>query len=113
MSYYLKAILLEDCNYSIAASKMINEMKINNDMIIVTNHNKHIYKTEHINTFPQLYLQKYNTKGSQLLGGYDDLKYTVDMFKGKPYDISKVEQFMNKYKWSKKATLRLIEIINL
>lgn len=112
MSYYIKAIILENCPYSNAATKIINENKINNDMIIVTNINKQIYKTDKINTFPQIYLQKYNSNGSQLLGGYDDLKYSMDIFKNKKYDESNVNIFMNKYKWSKKATLRLIELLN-
>jgi glutaredoxin len=111
-NYYIKAVLLENCSYSNKADKLLKEHNIKYTRIDVDSNSKDNYKTSLITTFPQIYLCKNNTLGSQLLGGYDDLSYFIDTFK-KPYlDNNKTTEFMNKYKWSKKGTLKLIQIIN-
>ena len=110
--YYIKAILLQNCPYSDAAKELLDNFKIENKKIIVDFNNKYIHKNENIDTFPQIYLNKYNSNGNLLLGGYDDLKKFIDNFKNKKYSNDKVNQFINEYKWSKKATLRLIQLIN-
>lgn len=74
--------------------------------------NKDIYKSEYIATFPQIYLNKYNTKGNLLLGGYDDLNNFIITFRGNKLNDRDIDIFMNKYNWSKKATLRMIQLIN-
>lgn len=109
--YYLKAILLEGCPYSNAANDLIKINNIPSDIITVNNINKNQFKTNLINTFPQIYLCKSNNKGTQLLGGYDDLNDFISKFKGK-YNENLIHEFMGKYSWSKKATLRMIQLIN-
>jgi hypothetical protein len=110
--YHIKAILLMNCPYSEAASELINLYKIPNKTTWVNQNNKENFKTELINTFPQIYLNKYNTNNNLLLGGYDDLKSFIDIFKNKPLSDNDINKFMMKYKWSKKATLRFIQLIN-
>ena len=110
--YYLKAIILENCPYSINANKLIDIHKIPSKIINVNNENKHIYKTDIYDTFPQIYLEKNGKLGSLLLGGYNNLYDFIMTFKGTQYSTENVNEFMNKSNWSKKATLRLIQLIN-
>ena len=112
MSYYIKAILLDNCGFSIAAHDLLKLHSINCEIINVNASNKLEYKTDQINTFPQIYLCKYNTVGSLLLGGYEDLANCISTFKGNTLNDENNNKFMAKYKWSKKATLRLIQLIN-
>ncbi len=112
-NYYIKAVILDSCPYSIAAKKLIENNNINNEMIIIDSSNKENYKTELISTFPQIYLERKHRKGSLLLGGYSDLKSFFDKFKSQKLNDNNVKEFCNKYNWSKKATLRFIELINL
>ena len=111
--YYLKAIMLDNCPYSINANNLIDIHKIRSKIINVNNENKHIYKTDTYDTFPQIYLEKDGKPGSLLLGGYNNLYDFIMNFKGKKYSEENVKEFMDKSKWSKKATLRLIQLINL
>lgn len=111
-NYYLQIISLDNCSYSKAATELVKNFKISNEIINVNQNNKQNFKTNIINTFPQVYLKKYNKKGSLLLGGYTDLESTINNFKSVKYNNEKINNFMNKYKWSKKATLRLIQLIN-
>jgi hypothetical protein len=112
-NYYLQNIILKDCPYGIATIELLKQNNIKNKIITVTDKNKYNYKTEKINTFPQIYLKRYNSKGSLLLGGYSDLNSFLNKFKFKEYSKKNVDEFIdeNKY-WSKKATLRLIELVN-
>ena len=112
-NYYIKVISLEGCPYSINLEKLIEENKIINKKIIKINHNnKNLYKSDLINTFPQVYLKKYNSKGNLLLGGYEDFNNFIKNFKNNNLDLTKINNFMKIKKWSKKATLRLIQLIN-
>jgi glutaredoxin len=111
-NYFLKVILLDSCSYSNAAVELLKSHNIEFDKVIVSNENKVIFKSNRINTFPQIYLCKNNNNGTQLLGGYDDLVKFVNMFKGKSYNETLLNDFMRESSWSKKATLRLIQIIN-
>lgn len=111
-NYYIKAILLDNCPYSINAKKILAINNIQTIIINVNNKNKNEYKTNLISTFPQIYLCKTGNNGTQLLGGYDDLSNFIFNFKGKKYNEQNVNNFINKYSWSKKATLRMIQIIN-
>lgn len=110
--YYIKAILLTNCPYSEAAFQLINTHKLPNKVTWVNQDNKNNYKTEFISTFPQIYLSKYNNNNNLLLGGYDDFKSFIDTFKSKSLSDDNINKFMTKYKWSRKATLRLIQLIN-
>lgn len=108
--YYLYIITLEDCPYSIAALKLLDSLNIEYKHLIVNRINKEKYKTEEINTFPQIYLVKDDKK--LLLGGYSDLKEFIDKFINQIYNKETFLKFQQKYKlWNKKLILRLLEII--
>ena len=111
-NYYINAILLDGCPYSNAANDLLKNNNIQCDILKVSQDEKYKYKTEHHTTFPQIYLKKYGTQGSLLLGGYDDLNEFINTFKSRKFVDNNVNQFMNKYNWSKKATLRMIQLIN-
>ena len=111
--YFVKAILLDGCPYSQSAHQLLKIHNIPSKIITVNQDNKAIYKTENINTFPQIYLNKYNSKGSLLLGGNDELSDFITNFKGHKYSEENVEKYMRKHNWSKKAILRLIQLINV
>ena len=83
--YYLKAIILQGCPYSNNAVKLLKEHKIISDIEYITYNNKELYKTDKIQTFPQIYLKKYNSKGNLLLGGYNDLNNFISTFKNTTY----------------------------
>jgi len=112
MTYYIYNIGLKNCSYSVFAIELLKIHNIPHENIIINYDEKKLYKNNIIDTFPQIYLKRYGKNGSLLLGGYDDLKFTIENFKKQEYDKNKVESFMIKYKWSKKATLRLIELLN-
>ena len=112
-NYYLYCVILEDCPFSIEAKKLLDSHnKFKKEINIIKYNDKEKYKTELINTFPQIYLKKYGSKGSQLIGGYTDIQYIFNKFYGK-YNNNEVESFLtNNKSWSKKGFLRLIELIN-
>lgn len=111
--YYIKAVLLENCPFSSNALSLISSNKIPSEVIEVNHDNKNNYKSANISTFPQIYLNKKNSRGSLLLGGYDDLYKFISTFKNQPISEPNIQDFMKTYKWAKKPTLRLIELINL
>jgi len=111
-SYYINAIILNNCPYSLNAQRLLKNNNINHKIINVDNNNKNNYKTDKINTFPQIYLKHKNREGSILLGGYTELNNFINEFKNTKYNIDKINYFINKNNWNKKATLRLIELIN-
>jgi glutaredoxin len=110
--YSLKMILLEGCPYSISASKLLKSFNIKNNEIWINQENKEKYKTDKISTFPQIYLTKKNKIGNLLIGGYSDLKYLFDLVYKKNYNSETVNIIRNKYNYSKKTTLRVIQLIN-
>ena len=109
-NYYLHAILLKDCPYSNKAHDLIKKYKIKNTINIVDESNKEKFKMENYFTYPQIFLKKDESNSSLFLGGYSDLNNFIDTFKNKYNDID-VRVIQDKYKWSKKAVLRLIELI--
>jgi glutaredoxin len=111
-NYYIKAVLLENCSYSKKASNLLKEHNIEHIQVDVDTNTKDNYKTPLINTFPQIYLCKHNTLGTQLLGGYNDLASFIKNFKKSELDSNKIREFMKQYNWSRRGTLRLIQIIN-
>jgi hypothetical protein len=110
--YYLKAIILQGCPYSNNAVKLLKEHKIISDIEYITYNNKELYKTDKIQTFPQIYLKKYNSNQHLLLGGHDDLSNFISTFLSQKLTAINLDTFNRKYNWSKKATLRLIQLIN-
>jgi len=111
--YYLHLVLLEDCPYSNSAADLINNYNIKNvEINRISRVDIDKFKTDLIKTYPQVYLKRRSKKGSMLLGGYDNLKNFFDKFYKTQLDDSNVDNFMKKSNWSKKSTLRLIELIN-
>ena len=113
MTYKIKIIVLENCNYSKKALQLLKDNNINHDSIYIDNINKDKYKTNNISTYPQIYLTKQNSIGNLLLGGYNELENVIKLFKNTNNLHENKQIFMNKnINWSNKATLRLIELIN-
>jgi glutaredoxin len=116
MSYNIKIIALENCDYSNKSLKLLQDNNIKYELVEVDHINKDKFKTNIISTFPQIYLTKQNNMGHLLLGGYNELNYTIKLFKNidnKNTFYKNKEQFMSEnINWSNKATLRLIELIN-
>lgn len=110
--YFIKAILLEDCSYSNAAHQLIKTHQLPVDITWVNQTNKENYKTDQINTFPQIYLKKINSNGNLLLGCYQELANFIDTFYGQKISDSNINNWIEKTYWSKKSTLRLIQLIN-
>lgn len=111
-NYYIKAIILKGCPYSHKAEEMLKNNNIKSDFNYINYSDKNKYKSNLITTFPQIYLKKNNKNGNLLLGGYSDLNNFIETFKNKNYNEEAINNFMHNSKWSKKATLRLIELIN-
>jgi glutaredoxin len=111
-NYYIKAIFLNNCSYSTAAKELLDNFKIPYKSTIISGNEKNNYVNDMIDTFPQLYLRKHNTFGNLLLGGYDELNQFIQTFKGQKLNDENIKKFMDKHKWSKKATLRLIQLVN-
>jgi hypothetical protein len=115
--YYLYAVILKNCPYSIAGQELINSFNyIKKDFSIIETNEKEKYKTEYISTFPQIYLKRVNTNGTQLIGGYSDFKSIVDTFYHNT-DNERIENKVNDFlkknsSWNKKSFLRLIELIH-
>lgn len=111
--YYLKIFVLNGCPYSIAARDLLKNVK-NTEIIYIDQHEKDKYKTKEISTFPQIYLNKKDSKGSLLLGGYTDLKYVYDLIKESKNIKTLEKKFIKKYNnWSKRAVLRLVKLLSV
>ena len=111
--YYINAIILDGCGYSKAANDLLDKYSnIKKKYVFVNYDEKDKYKTELIQTFPQIYLKKENSNNNLLLGGYSELQNFINTFYGK-YNDKQIDEFMGlNPRWSKKGTLRLIELIN-
>jgi glutaredoxin len=110
--YYIHTVLLENCPYSTSAKNLLDKYNIKYTNIIVNQSNKDKFKTGTLQTFPQVFLKKKNSKGSLYLGGYNEMDELCRMFYKQPLNSSNLLLVQNKYKISKKAGLRLIELIN-
>jgi hypothetical protein len=108
-NYYIKAILLKNCSYSLNAYNLLKEYKIKSDIYFINIEEKHIYKTNLINTFPQLYLKKYNSHGHLLLGGYTDFNELLKLIKTK--DTENIIEYIENKKWTPKIIKILIKLI--
>ena len=111
--YYINAVILEGCGYSKAAKELLDKYSnINKKYVFVKYEEKDKFKTDLIQTFPQIYLKKDNHNNNLLLGGYTELNNFINTFH-KKYNEKNLSNFLNQNKlWSKKGTLRLIELIN-
>lgn len=112
-NYYLQTTILKNCPYGTATLNLLNIHNIKTNIITVNHDNKDNYKTDAIQTFPQIYLKKRNSNGSLLLGGRDALESFINTFKLQSYSKENIDEFVeNNNMWSRKATLRFIEMIN-
>lgn len=111
-NYYIKILALQNCMYSLNSIKLLNDNKIPHKIVDIDNNNKELYKNNLISTYPQIFLKKKNTKGNLLLGGFNDLNLFLNKFKNNKLNKDDIEEFCNKYNWSRKATLRLIQLVN-
>lgn len=110
--YYIHTVLLDGCQYSISAKNLLDKYNINYKATNVNHTNKDLFKTDNLQTFPQIFLKKHNNNGSVLLGGYSNLNDLFGMFYKQKLDNNKLSLVQNKYNMSKKAVLRLISLIN-
>lgn len=109
MGYYLEINSLEGCPYSQEVNALVKSHNINANINRISYNEKHLYKNNIISTFPQVYLKKYNSAGSVLLGGNSDFKEILSM-NNKTLDLQ-LKLLSNKYKnISKKTQLRIIEL---
>ncbi len=111
MKSLLKAIILEDCPYSMALVELLNDNEIPFNKIMVKRVDKEKYKTSEISTFPQLYLD------NNLIGGYDTSKEIFDMINNNTESINdldvlkkKLYSQLAKNKFNNKKILRLIKL---
>ena len=110
--YYLDVISLEGCPYSMNTEKIMEKNNIRNNLVKVNRSEKESYKNENIRTFPQIYLKKYNSSGSVLLGGNNDLEEIISL-RGNNLEVQKKHLEKKYNKISKKIILRIIELINV
>ena len=109
--YYFKLICLDMCPYSEAAKELVLNNKIKSKIIKINQNEKEKFKTDEIKTFPQIYLEKENSKGSLLIGGYDILKELFDTVNSKiSLDLIK-DKIKSKINISNKSSLRIIELL--
>jgi glutaredoxin len=102
--YYLYIILRENCPYSKNLVNLLNKEKINFQSITVNMEEKEKYKTDLINTFPQVYLKKLSSNQSLLLGGFEDINNLINSKNNE----NKFNQFTNKYSNKTKLKIKLI-----
>lgn len=78
--YFLLAIILQGCPWSMKAQKLLLENNYNCEIQEITYEQKDNWK-EKMNTFPQIYLKKHNSKGSTLIGGFTELNNMHNVIK--------------------------------
>jgi len=114
--YYFKLVSLEGCPYSMASEELFLNNKIKHELVKVKQNDKIKYKTEKINTFPQIYLKKKYSNGSLLIGGYDDIKEYYDFINSTNQNsnvINKFKDLVDKKieNISEKSALRIAQLL--
>ena len=109
--YSLKTIILEGCPWSKALDELLKIKKIKSKIITVNSTTKAKYKTDIIDTFPQLYLVD---KDDYLIGGYTETKRLLDiMNENKPnIDIIKSKFKENLSNFNDKMILKLMILLS-
>jgi glutaredoxin len=110
-NYYIDAIILNGCPYSMAAKELLEMNKIKTKFTFINQSEKDKYKNDKIKTFPQIYLAS-NNKDKILFGGFDDLSSLINKFKGKYLKSDVAEYITNNNNVNKKNLLRFIQLIN-
>jgi len=117
-NYYLHSIILKNCPHSIAAYQLLKNIHNNKSQITIVDINdKEKYKTDNIQTFPQIYLKRQNRKGSLLIGGNDELQKLFKLFHKTKYPNNNkfdeaINEVINNNNLSKKSIFRFIDLIN-
>ena len=88
--YYFKLVSLQGCPYSKASEDLFSNNNITHELVKVQQSEKAKFKSENINTFPQIYLKKKHSNGSLLIGGYDDIKEYYDLVNSTNDNIDKI-----------------------
>ena len=114
--YYFKLVSLENCPYSMASEDLFINNKIKHELVKVKQNEKLKYKTEKINTFPQIYLKKKYSNGSLLIGGYDDIKEYYDLINSTNQNSKTIKKFKDLLdkkieNISDKSVLRIIQLL--
>lgn len=107
--YYIDLYYLNNCPYSERAKQLLDFKNVNYNIIKIDQSDKEKYKNNKISTFPQIYLKKENSKGSVLLGGFDNINLISNSINEKLESSVNNIRKLNK-NLSKKASLRLIEL---
>lgn len=109
MAYYLKVNSLENCPFSLEIEDIFKNKKFHYIIHKIKRSEKELYKNDDIKTFPQIYLEKYNSKGSILLGGNSDIKEIINNNHKSLED--QINILNKKYKHiNNKTKLRIIEL---
>ncbi len=102
--------MLEDCPWSKASDQLLKIKKIKSNIITVNATTKHKYKTELIDTFPQLYFID-NTE--HLIGGYTETKRLLDIINEHKENIdtikNKTKEFLPEF--TDKMILKLLILL--
>jgi glutaredoxin-related protein len=111
MKSLLKAIILEDCPYSMALVELLDNNEIPFTKIMVKRINKEKHKTPEISTFPQLYLD------NLLIGGYDTSKKIFDIINNTQSvnDLDTLKKELNDYfkNYNKESLINNKKILRL
>ncbi len=104
MKNELKSIVLKDCPYSIALRELLTNYNILSTYIKVDQKTKYKYKTDKIDTFPQVYIN------DVLIGGYNDTKEIIDLINTR--NLTKIKKGLKtKYpNLNEKNILRIIQL---
>jgi glutaredoxin-related protein len=111
--YYFYIILRVDCPYSKNLVKILKENKIHFESITVNMEEKEKYKTDLINTFPQVYLKSLSTNDSVLIGGHDTVKELIENTQNDKKFNELTKNLSNKIKLKLKLILTGHKIINI
>ena len=79
-------IALKGCPYSIECVKQMNIMKLNPQVTWIDSTNKHQYKTQGFDTFPQITFRVLNNQNKTInifIGGYNDFQNLITLSKNK------------------------------
>lgn len=115
--YYFKLVSLENCPYSIACMELFTNNMIKHELVQVKYDEKETFKSDEIDTFPQIYLKKKYSKGSILIGGYMDIKKYYDMINQESsYNdmiLNEIKLLLNKNNniISDKSVLRIVQLL--
>ena len=113
--YYLKIISLNGCPYSEAIEQLVKNNKIDSKIININQYEKEKYKSEEIDTFPQVFLNKKYSSGNLFIGGYSKLKSYYDMIHSSNkinFDSVKTKIKKDNPNLSDKSILRIIQLIS-